>query len=259
MRIELITDKDIESLGTLIGIWRGMISRCKSPKNKHYPNYGGRGIKVCDAWLKSFPCFVRDMWPRPDNQTLDRINNDGNYEPGNCRWATATEQVRNRRISRFVTIDGKKIHLLEACEQYNVNYDVFMKRTKDYGWNPEQALGIASRTNPLTTELTYKGDTLPFKIMATKYGLSVVCLRKRLESGLSLEEALTKPLESRGGVVSLQRVMVGGVSGTIKDFAKERGLEVGAVYARFNKLGWTIEQALGIDPAPKRVAWNKKR
>jgi hypothetical protein len=85
-------------------IWSGMIKRCCNEKTRCYPDYGGRGIRVCDRWRHSFPNFLADMGPRPEPRELysiDRIDPDGNYEPGNCKWAVAKEQVHNRRPWKY--------------------------------------------------------------------------------------------------------------------------------------------------------------
>ncbi len=78
-----------------------MIRRCTSSKHTDYKNYGGRGIRVCERWLNSFENFLADVGERPMGKTLDRRENEGNYEPGNCRWATATEQNRNSRHTKL--------------------------------------------------------------------------------------------------------------------------------------------------------------
>ena len=77
--------------------WRAMLARCNDTSHRQFKDYGGRGITVCQAWNNSFESFLADMGERPIGTTLDRTENDGHYEPGNCRWATRTEQNRNKR------------------------------------------------------------------------------------------------------------------------------------------------------------------
>jgi hypothetical protein len=86
--------------------WRSMRARCLSPTHKNYKHYGGRGITICERW-ESYENFRLDMGPKPPGTSLDRINNDGNYEPSNCRWATQDVQVANSRVPRFIEYNGQ--------------------------------------------------------------------------------------------------------------------------------------------------------
>jgi hypothetical protein len=87
-----------ESKHDIYRIWAGMKQRCNRPKTRSYKYYGARGVIVCERWIKSFDAFLKDMGPRPSKRhSIDRINNDGNYEPENCRWATAKQQAANKR------------------------------------------------------------------------------------------------------------------------------------------------------------------
>jgi hypothetical protein len=96
--------------------WSAMKARCLDPQNKDFPRWGGRGIAVCDEWIASFEAFYAYMGPRPEGTTLDRYpNNNGNYEPGNCRWATASEQQRNRSNSSLWHIKNRTFQTLEEA------------------------------------------------------------------------------------------------------------------------------------------------
>jgi len=256
MTLESMTDEQIRGLGRTLGIWRGMVSRCHGYGGRGTKDYGERGIAVCDRWRNSYVQFVRDMGPPPDGQSIERIDNDKGYEPGNCRWATDLEQNRNRRVTVYLTIGSVRKTLAEYASEFNIKESTLRARIRS-GFTPEQAVGIGYRVNPLTTALTHDGVTLSFKDMAAKHGLTVICLHKRLASGMALADALAKPLETRGGDVSKKLVTVSGETGTVKMFAKRLGIKkIGSVYARM-KLGWTIEQALGVAEPPVRVAWNR--
>lgn len=121
--------------------WLKMRERCNLITNNRYQSHGARGIKVCTRWQESFTNFLEDMGERPDRTSLERIDNNGNYEPSNCRWATAKDQARNRRSSLFITINGRKQTLAEWCEELNLNYNTVQSR-RTYGWSIERALGL---------------------------------------------------------------------------------------------------------------------
>lgn len=108
--------------------WVSMRSRCYSQGDASYANYGGRGITVCERWRDDFGAFQSDMGPRPPGTSLDRIDVNGNYEPGNCRWATAREQAANRRDSVIVVVQGKRMCLTDACRAKGVSRQCIEKR-----------------------------------------------------------------------------------------------------------------------------------
>jgi hypothetical protein len=121
--------------------WQSMRQRCRSPKDKRWDRYGGRGIKVCDRWNNSYPAFLEDMGRRPTpHHQIDRINNDGNYEPENCRWATAKEQSLNRRSNRRITFNGETLCVTEWANRLGLNKTTLMERLNSQKWSIEKAL-----------------------------------------------------------------------------------------------------------------------
>jgi hypothetical protein len=120
--------------------WRAMKRRCYEPKMLAYKDYGGRGITVCERWRKSFANFVSDMGQRPSlSHTIERLNNDGNYEPGNCIWATRKEQNRNSRHCHMIDHNGGKKPMSVWAEQAGIARDTLKARLK-YGWSIREAL-----------------------------------------------------------------------------------------------------------------------
>jgi hypothetical protein len=119
--------------------WEKMRERCNNPKYEKYKNYGGRGITICERW-NDFANFLADMDERPSlKHSIGRIDNNGNYEPTNCRWETAREQGRNKRNSVFVGADEDRVLLLDVVERLNLNRGVVYGRLK-MGWSLLEAL-----------------------------------------------------------------------------------------------------------------------
>lgn len=125
--------------------WTGIITRCTNPKQKNYRNYGGRGVTVCERWRNSFEAFLEDVGEKPSpKHTIDRIDNSKGYEPGNVRWATMTEQHRNKRNNRRITIDGET-HCITEWEDIK-NLPRYMIRNRlARGWSEQDAVLTPSK------------------------------------------------------------------------------------------------------------------
>lgn len=121
--------------------WRAMVARCTNKNYWAYHRYGGRGIKICDRWINSFPNFLEDMGKKPTpKHSLDRINNKGNYEPDNCRWANQYEQSSNIEKNVKVTINNTTHHVAEWAKLYNINLQTVYSRVKQQGWSWDKAI-----------------------------------------------------------------------------------------------------------------------
>lgn len=133
--------KDGRTKHLLYGTWHQMINRCENPKSKHYDRYGGRGIKVCDEWhdFWSFVKWSESVGGRPNGYTIDRIDNDGNYCPENCRWADWETQTSNKSSNRYITYNGKTQTIQQWSIDAGLNEQTLTNRI-NRGWSIERAL-----------------------------------------------------------------------------------------------------------------------
>lgn len=129
-----------ENTSTEYEIWCGMIKRCEDPNCRSYKNYGGRGIVICDQWRHSFASFLEDMGERPSSDhSIERIDNNGNYEPSNCKWGTAFEQSNNRRYNIIGAYNGTTAPLKTLWRKFgqHLTYSGFCARV-NRGWTLEE-------------------------------------------------------------------------------------------------------------------------
>ncbi len=186
--------------------WKHMMDRCYNERHKHYLNYGGRGISVCERW-KNVALFCEDVKTGYEpGLTLDRIDSNGMYEPSNCRWATRRQQQNNRRVTVWVETPNGRMSAMEASREYGINYGTLKGRLED-GWSHEEAIsrpvgiGRRHRVIKLPKEIksqlriiqTPKGE-MGFNEAARVFGISPGALRKRINKGMDSMTALTMPL-----------------------------------------------------------------
>jgi hypothetical protein len=137
---------DLSRKHVLYEAWWSMLRRCRDPKNKSFKNYGARGISVCDRWLK-FENFLADMGTKPSSiHSIDRMDNDGNYEPSNCQWATPDQQARNRRPPKFLGRERDPDGFMATCEIAGISQWAVRSRLRR-GWSIQEALNTPSRND----------------------------------------------------------------------------------------------------------------
>lgn len=187
--------------------WLSMIYRCYNVDHASYPNYGGRGIKVCDRWKNSFENFIADKGERPEGYSLDRIDNDGNYEPSNCRWSTRLEQANNKRNNRFIEINGKTLTVAQWSDETGIPRSTISRRLNEMNMPPEQALdlyNIEKNQNGDTSEnpkyvknkhtvfVEYAGIKDSVYGWSKSLGISIRTIQQRIDLGYPIKWVLHK-------------------------------------------------------------------
>lgn len=218
--------------------WAAMKDRCSNPKNKNWKRYGGRGITIAPEW-NDFTRFVQDMDERPTQfHTLDRINNDGNYEPGNCKWSLPAEQARNTSRTRLYTWNGKSQILADWAKETGINESALYHRINNLGWSIERAV-----TEPSQSEgrrfLTAKGTTKSLQQWSEESGLDPETISSRIKRGWSVERAVTEPSQKEGN----RFLTANGVTKSLAQWSKESGLYRDVISNRI-KRGWSVERAV---------------
>lgn len=175
--------------------WVAMRKRCYDTSHTAYYRYGALGKRVCVRWRLSLAAFEEDVGTRPAERTLERINNERGYFPGNCRWASVAEQARNTLRSRFVEFRGQTKCVTDWAEEVGLDGGTVCGRL-DRGWTVERAL-----LTPVSqlTMLTHGGRTQPINDWAREVGLEPSTLRGRLDSGWPPGRALYQPAGKRRG------------------------------------------------------------
>lgn len=189
-------------------VWTNMISRCTNDQHKAWSNYGGRGIRVADEWLGApgWWRFLLHVGGRPGaGYDLDRIDNDGNYEPGNVRWTTRKANTRNKRTNALVDLGDEVITKAEAAERAGISSALLHWRLRR-GWTIEDAMAPAGLRRHIAADarrakaerLTIGSESLSIPEWAKRHGLKTDTVRKRLKRGMTLEQALGLTVEVLG-------------------------------------------------------------
>ncbi len=170
--------------------WAGLKNRCNNPKDPAYINYGGRGIKVCDRWVDSFENFLDDMGQAPSkNHSIDRKDNDGNYCPENCRWATPIQQSNNRRSSLTYEYEGGMLTLREISSLTKTPLNLLQDRVQRLGWSVNDAINRPARS---FARFEYNGLSLTIAEWSRKTGIDAKVLQYRLTHGWPIDKALNQ-------------------------------------------------------------------
>lgn len=181
--------------------WQSIRDRCNNVKAKAYPQYGGRGIRVCKRW-EEYTNFFEDMGEMPEKMSIGRIDNNGHYEPGNCRWETREEQNNNTRQNVFLTYKGETLTAAQWGKKFGVNRRTLLLRLRK-GWTIEEIfetpfndLAEIRRLRQGSETITYEGETLTLLQWERRTGIGRQTIKVRKRLGWSPEKIFTTPVKT---------------------------------------------------------------
>ncbi len=187
--------------------WQKMKERCLNPKIRFFSHYGGRGIKICSAWINDFTTFFADVGQKPTpKHSLDRRDNSGHYScgkcdecnrngwPSNCRWATRVEQTNNSRANRNITFNGETLTISQWARKAGMKMATLRFRYVTKGWPFERALSSGLENQKV---VTMRGVSKNVQDWARSVGMDPKTVYSRLARGWSLEQAISKPVLSK--------------------------------------------------------------
>lgn len=220
--------------------WRNLKDRCYNPRNKLFARYGGRGIKVCDAWRQSFEAFLADVGHAPSpKHMIGRVNNDGHYEPGNVRWETRMEQMRNKSDNHIIEFNGRREHLSEWSRITGIEHSTILYRLRA-GWAVEKTL-----TTPVGIErsryLEFRGRRMRLSEWSKETGIPRLTIKRRIDDfGWPIARALSEPIWGTHG----HYLEHDGKRLMISEWAKITGIPAKTIQMRIARSRWPAERAL---------------
>jgi DNA-binding CsgD family transcriptional regulator len=228
--------------------WHGMKSRCLNKNSKNYHRYGGRGITICERWLNSFENFYEDMGPKPSpNHSIDRKNNNGNYEPSNCRWATAKEQLDNREITVRTKLNGELLTVSEISDILKMNRHTVYNRIK----NDTDLTAPVKQHPSYGTILKYPFNAGMYSVpqIASMTGLKDYNIRHHMAKGMTAQQAVSYILDGEvedfknDDIKTLKLYEYKGKNYTVGGLSKHSGLPKNVIADRLFS-GMSVHQAV---------------